>query len=180
MTSGAHSIVVPCWRANDKASFLNDEVVRYHTSLSPELSDERYVVDRSLYPASSVYTIGNGEVQLDFHVVLQEIRFAAGMAMLQISDSMIDTRVKEWLVTAKKKREEREKARRERMVSRMNKDSERGIAQNLASYAMATVKDRRREIESTSVVRQDDSVASKTSLQGKHVTCPFTPQILWQ
>ena len=61
-----------------------------------------------------------------------------------IDPAKADTRVKEWLVTAKKKREDRDKARRERMVSRMQKDAERGTAQNLASYALATAKERRR------------------------------------
>ena len=144
MTSGSHAVEVPCWRASDRSSLLNDEVLRYHTGLTPELSDPRYILDRAAVPSAALHTVGHGSVAVRFHVVLREIRFAAGLAMMQISDSMADTRVKEWLVTAKKKREDRDKARRERMVSRMQKDAERGTAQNLASYALATAKERRR------------------------------------
>ena len=46
MTSGSHAVEVPCWRASDRSSLLNDEVLRYHTGLTPELSDPRYILDR--------------------------------------------------------------------------------------------------------------------------------------
>ena len=166
MTSGSHTLSVPCWRANDRSTLLSDELLRYHTNLTPELSDEAYIVDRSVFPSSALHTVGCGSVVVTFHVVLKEIRFAAGMAMMQISDAMVDTRVKEWLLPAKKKREDRDKARRERMVSRMNKDAERGNAQNLASYAMASAKERRRGDE-LSLVTSQTTTTTRSSLQGE-------------
>ena len=182
MTSGSHTLTVPCWRASDRSMLLGDELLRYHTSLTPELSDDTYIVDRSVFPSSAVHTVGYGSVVVTFHVVLKEIRFAAGMAMMQISDAMVDTRVKEWLVTAKKKREDRDKARRERMVSRMNKDAERGNAQNLASYAMATAKERRKESELSSGGTQAAASAARSSIQGaklkKKIMIMTSPQAL--
>lgn len=184
MTSGSHTVEVPCWRASDRSSLLNDEVMRFHTELTPELSNPDYIVDRSIFPSVAVHTVGYGSVVVQFHVVLKEIRFAAGLAMMQISDAMVDTRVKEWLVTAKKKREDRDKARRERMVSRMQKDAERGTAQNLASYALATAKERRRSSEmdaptaggvhpTLSRSTTHAGTASRTSLQGAFASAAF-------
>ena len=62
--------------------------------------------------------------------------------------------------------EDRDKARRERMVSRMNKDAERGNAQNLASYAMASAKERRRGDE-LSLVTSQTTTTTRSSLQGE-------------
>lgn len=167
MTSGPHSLTVPCWLANDRSTLLSDEMLRYHTSLTPELSNEAYIVDRGVFPSSALNTVGCGSVVVNFHVILKEIRFAAGMAIMQISDAMVDTRVKEWLVTAKKKREDRDKARRERMVSRMNKDAERGKAQNLASYAMATAKERHAPGPPTLSAGAAQTTSSRSSAQGE-------------